>query len=50
MKIEVTEAQLEAIKNLTNDIIAMIGCGEYDKEWKHNINLIDRMLVKNLKD
>jgi len=47
MKIEITEAQLQAIKNLADDMRAMIGCSDSDKEWKHNVKLIDKMLEKN---
>ncbi|HCL5581002.1 TPA: hypothetical protein N2N40_002430 [Citrobacter freundii] len=49
MKIEVTPAQLEAIKKLTDDCASMIGCGEYDSDriWSRHIRLIDRMLAKN---
>jgi len=44
IKLEVTEAQLTAIVNMTNDISAMIGCGESDIEWKKNVRLVDRIL------
>jgi len=47
MKIEITEAQLEAIKSLTDYISAMIGCGDNDEEWKNNVMLVDKMLSKN---
>ena len=49
MKIEVTKAQLEAIKDLTNDCSAMVGGGDEktDKLWKHRIMMIDKMLTKN---
>ena len=49
MKLEVTPAQLEAIKRLTDDCASMVGCGEdeSDKAWSKNIDLIDRMLKKN---
>ena len=47
MKIEITEAQLEAIKTITNDISAMVGCSEDDKCWKKCVRLIDNMLKKN---
>lgn len=49
MKLDVTPAQLEAIKRLTDDCDSMIGCGEEesDKAWSRNIDLIDRMLKKN---
>ncbi|MEG6305910.1 hypothetical protein UXP06_15120 [Enterobacter ludwigii] len=49
MKLDVTPAQLEAIKRLTDYCDSMIGCGEEDsdKAWSRNIDLIDRMLKKN---
>lgn len=47
IKLELTEAQLIAIIELTNDISAMIGCGDDDSEWIKNVRLIDRMLNKN---
>lgn len=49
MKINVTPAQLEAIKRLADDCASMIGCGNYeaDKAWSRNVKLIDRMLESN---
>lgn len=49
MKLDVTPAQLEAIKRLTDDCASMIGCGDEasDKAWLRNVVLIDRMLKKN---
>lgn len=49
MKLDVTPAQLEAIKRLTDDCASMIGCGneESDKAWSRNVDLVDRMLKKN---
>lgn len=49
MKIDVTPAQLEAIKRLADDCASMIGCGNYeaDKVWSRNVELIDRMLESN---
>jgi hypothetical protein len=47
IKLEVTEAQLKAIKDMANDMGAMIGCSDNDKYWKHNIKMIDAMLKKN---
>lgn len=49
MKLDVTPAQLEAIKRLTDDCASMVGCGEEEsgKAWSKNIDLIDRMLKKN---
>lgn len=48
-KLDVTPAQLEAIKRMTDDCDAMIGCGneEEDAAWIRNVKLIDRMLEKN---
>jgi len=47
MEIKITKAQLKAIIEMTNDVSAMIGCGDYDKMWKKYIRLIDKMLKKN---
>lgn len=47
MKIEVTKAQLEAIKSIADDISTMIGCGDDDSKWKHNVKMVDDMLSKN---
>ncbi len=47
MKIEITKAQLEAVIAVRDDIHAMIGCGEDDRQWEKNVKLIDRMLKKN---
>lgn len=49
MKINVTPAQLEAIKRLADDCASMIGCGNYeaDNAWLRNVKLIDRMLESN---
>lgn len=49
MKLNVTPAQLEAIKRLTDDCDSMLGCGneDADKAWERNIKLIDRMLENN---
>lgn len=49
MKINVTPAQLEAIKRLADDCASMIGCGNYeaDKAWSRKVKLIDRMLESN---
>ncbi|WP_265495017.1 hypothetical protein [Providencia heimbachae] len=49
MKLEVTKAQLEAIKSLADDCAAMLGSGseEADRIWSKHIQLIDRMLRKN---
>lgn len=51
MKIEITEAQLEAIKRMADTLSAMIGVcdseSDFDKEVTHSVRLIDRMLEKN---
>jgi len=47
MIVNITKAQLEAIKNLADDTYAMLGCGDNDKYWKHHIRLIDNFLSKN---
>jgi len=47
MKIEVTEAQLKAIKSMADDMSAMLGCGDNDKIWAKNIKMIDNLLAKN---
>ncbi|EOW6706698.1 hypothetical protein ACOZ1A_000155 [Cronobacter malonaticus] len=49
MKLDVTPAQLEAIKRMADDVDAMIGCSDAasDKAWSRNVDLIDRMLAKN---
>jgi hypothetical protein len=55
VKIEVTEAQLRAIINMTDDMEAMIGNGTEDDEtgdcpddhWIRYIRLVDRMLKNN---
>ena len=47
IKIELTEPQLRAIIEMANDMSAMVGGSDTDKEWNHNIKLIDRMLKKN---
>lgn len=47
IKLEVTKAQLRAIVEITNDISAMTGCGESDKEWIKHVKAVDKMLEKN---
>ncbi len=47
IKLEVTEAQLRAIVEITNDISAMTGCGDNDSQWVKNIKLVDRALNNN---
>lgn len=50
IKLEVTEAQLKAIKEMADTLSAMLGCsdeGSFDTDVKRQIMLIDRMLKKN---
>lgn len=52
MKVEITKAQIEAIKDTVEDLRAMIGCegdddNDVDKAWKKQIRLIDNFLNKN---
>lgn len=49
MKIEITQAQLEAIKDMTDDISSMIGAngGKIDSEWESYVRKVDQMLKKN---
>lgn len=47
IKLEITEAQLKAIINITDDISAMLGGGDDDTAWVKSIKLIDRMLKNN---
>lgn len=49
MRIEVTKAQLRAIKNLADTISAMVGCSDKqtDKDFKHSVKMVDVMLTKN---
>lgn len=47
MKVEITEAQLRAIMNMTDDMSAMIGCGDDDSHWVRYVAAVDRFLKKN---
>lgn len=47
IKLELTEAQLNAIMNLTDEASARIGGGDNDTDRIKCVNLIDRMLNKN---
>lgn len=48
MKVEITEAQLNAVCNAADTLSGMIGVGsEFDDEAKHTIKMIDRFLKKN---
>lgn len=54
-KIEITEAQLEAIKRMADTLSAMTGCcdedSDFDKNVNHDVNhdvrLVDKMLKNN---
>ncbi|HHT2833870.1 TPA: hypothetical protein ACTYSZ_004948 [Klebsiella aerogenes] len=48
-KLNVTPAQLEAIKRMTDDMASMIGCCEEESapSWRHYVQLIDLMLSEN---
>ena len=47
IKLEVTEAQLSAIIGMTDEISAMNGCGDDDRERIKWVRLVDRMLRNN---
>jgi len=49
IKLELTEAQFNAIIHLRDDAEGMLGNGEDgpDRIWVHQIRLIDRMLKNN---
>ena len=47
IKLELTQAQLLAIIRQTDNLSAMIGSSDMDNDLKHDIKLIDRMLLKN---
>lgn len=47
IKLEVTEAQLTAIVNITDEMSAKIGCGDDDTKRVKWVKLIDKMLNKN---
>lgn len=48
-KLELTEAQLNALINITDEASSMIGCGdpEDDKIRLKSVRLVDRMLKNN---
>lgn len=48
-KLNVTPAQLEAIKRMTDDMASMIGCREEESvvSWRNYVQLIDLMLLEN---
>lgn len=50
-KINVTDAQIQAIKRMADTLKAMVGCADeesgFDKEVTHDVRLVDRMLEKN---
>ena len=47
IKLEITEAQLSAITGLVDEISAMNGGGDDDRERIKWVRLVDRMLHKN---
>ena len=47
MKVEITKAQIEAMRGLADDCSATIGQTECDERWTRFIRLIDRFLAKN---
>lgn len=47
IKIELTEAQLSAIVGITDEISAMNGGGDDDRERIKWVRLVDRMLHNN---
>lgn len=47
MKIEITKVQIESIKSMADDISAMVGKGESDKDWVRYIKNVDKMLETN---
>lgn len=50
-KIQITDAQLEAIKRMADTLSSMVGvCDEesdFDKTVTHDVKLVDRMLKNN---
>lgn len=48
LKVDITPAQLEVIKDLTDDISGMIGSGgDSDEVWLRKVKIVDRFLAKN---
>ena len=47
MKVEITKAQIEAIKSMTDDISSMAGQTVCDDRWFRYVRLVDRFLNKN---
>lgn len=49
IKLEMTEAQFNAIISMTDTTSALIGGGdeEFDKECTKNVKLVDKMLKRN---
>tara|TARA_R110002167_G_scaffold214089_1_gene418842 strand:- start:262 stop:432 length:171 start_codon:yes stop_codon:yes gene_type:complete len=47
IKLEFTEAQLNALIGLMANTEASIGCSDVDKESNHQLSLMDRMLKAN---
>lgn len=46
-KIEITEAQLKAIKSIADDMEGMIGGADDDTHWLRNIKHVDNLLKRN---
>lgn len=47
MKVEITKAQLRAIIDMTDDMVAMCGGSYTNLMWQKNARLIDTFLNKN---
>ena len=49
MKLDVTPAQIEAIKKMADNTSASIGCGneDFDKQSTHQVKMVDAMLKRN---
>tara|TARA_R110000772_G_C12970764_1_gene404616 strand:- start:30 stop:197 length:168 start_codon:yes stop_codon:yes gene_type:complete len=47
IKLEFTQAQLNAMFGLIENTEAGIGCSDVDKESNHQLRLMDRMLKAN---
>lgn len=49
MKLDVTPAQLEAIKEMADNTSASVGCGneDFDKQSTHQVKMVDAMLKRN---
>lgn len=49
MKLDVTPAQLKAIKEMADNVSSSIGCGneEFDELSAHQVEMVDAMLKQN---